>query len=139
MSMRARRREFTRLARQIDGGTPLTDDQLAWLSTVFARIGRGETADDVLALKRTRGNSEKDERAREVLDFVLFYVAGQIEQGASEDDAFDAGARLQRQLHSLDPDDPDDRYSVDNLRRAARRYPEKLRPMRKTGDEDSVL
>lgn len=140
MSVRARQRELRRLAEQIDGGTPLTEEQLKWLSGVCARIGRGESADEVLGLKRIRGQSDADERAREVLDMALHVVGGAIDQGMSEADAYEIGVRWQRIQHGLVPDDPnDDRYSVENLRRMGRKYPEKLRPVRRTGDEDCVL
>jgi hypothetical protein len=139
MSVRARRKELGKLAKQIDGGTPLTKEQLRWLSGVCARIGSGESADSVLGLVGKRGERKSAEAAKELLDFVLFHVAGQIENGVASDDAFHAGVRLQRRLHGLDPDDPDDRYSIENLRRMARKYPAKLRPIRKTGDDDSAL
>lgn len=139
MSVRARQRALRRLAEQINGGTPLTEEQLKWLSGVCARIGRGESADEVLGLKRIRGQSEADERAREVLDMALHVVGGAIDDGMSEADAYDVGARWQRIQHGLAPDDLDDRYSVENLRRMGRKYPEKLRPVRTTGDEDCVL
>lgn len=139
MSVRARQRALLRLAEQIDGGTPLTENQLKWLSGVCARIGRGESADEVLGLKRERGRSDADERAREVLDMALHVVGGAIDQGMSEADAYEIGVRWQRIQHGLAPDDLDDRYSVESLRRMGRKYPEKLRPMRITGDGDCVL
>lgn len=139
MSIRAKRRELSRLAKQIDGGKPLTDEQLRWLSAVLARIGEGESADSVLGLVAKRGEKKSSEEARELFDFVLFYVAGQIDEGMAVDDAFAAGVHLHRRLLGLDPHDLDDRYGIDYLRRMANKYPEKLRSIRKTGDEDSAL
>jgi hypothetical protein len=139
VSIRAKRRELSRLAEQIDGGETLNYDQLRWLSAVLARIGNGESADSVLGLVARRGERRRSEEAKEVLDFILFYVAGQIDQGMAVDKAFEEGVRLHRMWLGLDPHDPDDRYGIDYLRRMANKYPEKLRSVRKDGDEDFAL
>ncbi len=139
MSARARRKALGELAKQIANGAPLTKEQLGWLSRVCARIGDGESADVVLGLEGRKGERKSAQEAIEKLDLVLFHVAGQIENGESSDGAYHAGVRLQRLLHGLARDDPDDRYSIENLRRMANKYPEKLRPVRKYGDEDFAL
>jgi hypothetical protein len=79
-SRRDIRRALNLLSQQIAAGAadPLTDAQRTYLSAILFRISKGEDANEVLGLKRRRGNSEKDETARQRLSMILHWVAGQL-------------------------------------------------------------
>ncbi|MGA0840398.1 MAG: hypothetical protein ACO3P1_10950 [Pseudomonadales bacterium] len=139
MSVLDQRKRFARLAQRIRDGKLPTSEQLEWLADAFAKIGEGADVEEALGLKRGRGKSKQDELARQWLDFALFWVASAIENGIPEADAFEKGVQIQRHFHGIDPNDPDDRYSVENLRRAWHRYPHMRRSQRLPGDDDSML
>ena len=123
------RRALNLLSQQIAAGAadPLTDAQRTYLSAILFRISKGEDANEVLGLKRGRGDSEKDETARQRLSLILHWVAGQVDpadggQAMSIEDACElAQTTIVPAAKRMYPGADDTAYDVEYL---ARRWSE---------------
>ncbi len=139
MTVRDQQRRLRRLAARLRQGDELSEAEREWIARAFTDIADGRDANDALAVKRKRGHSKEDEIARERMNVALFWVAGAIDQGATEEDAFIEGARQLRRMHGLDPDSPDEEYSVETLKRFWNKYPQWRRPERSAGEPDLLF
>ena len=139
MGVREQRRRYKVIAAQLRQHIPLSAEQFDQLAEVFARIADGEDANAVLRVRATNGKSESDEVSRERMSMALSYVATLREEGMTLKQAMEEGSRLLRRLHGLHPDDPEDRFSPETLRKAWRRYPHMRSAVRHTMDEDWPL
>lgn len=130
------RRRILRFAQSLERGEQPTTEQVVWLTQVLHDIGEGRDANEALGLKGGRGKKLVDAVSRERMSMALHLVAQLREEGVDPNIAFKEGVKLLRQLHGLPPDDSDDRYSIDTLRRSWDRYPHMQSPIRRTGERD---
>lgn len=115
------RKRFLALATQLRTGTPLTQDQTRYLTDAFERIGNGENADEVLHLKRRKGQSTTAEQRRRTMSLVFAQVAHYIApkegrppgEGLALQEAMERVAPLAKGLFGKH-EDPDS-YSVEYL------------------------
>lgn len=139
ISVRDQQRRLRRLAERLNRGDDLSEAERAWIAQAFVDIADGRDANEALAVKRTKGQKPDDEKARELTNFVMFWIAGAIENGIAKEEAFTKGASLLRKIHGLDPDSPDEEYSVETVKRYWSKYPGWQRPERSSGEKDSLL
>ena len=130
------RRRILRLAQHLKSGGQPTSEQVDWLAQVLQDIGEGRDATEALGLKGGRGKKRGDTVSRERMSRALHLVANLLEIGVDTETAFEQGVQYLRQQHGLAPDDPDDRYSVETLRRSWSRYKHMQSPIRRTGEKD---
>lgn len=62
-------------AKQLEAGTPLTEEQMSFWASVLRRIGEGEPADRVLNLKRRKGEQATTNTKRQKISLVLHLIA----------------------------------------------------------------
>lgn len=130
------RRRILRFARSLQRGVQPTTEQVVWLTQVLHDIGEGRDANEALGLKGGRGKKRGDAVSRERMNRALHWVAGALEGGIDPDEAFERGAKYLRQQHGLAPDDADDRYSVETIRRYWNRNKHLQSAVRRTGEKD---
>lgn len=130
------RRRILRFARKLGKGVQPTTEQVVWLTQVLLEIGEGRDANEALGLKGARGKKRGDAVSRQRMSRALHWVAGALAEGIDPEEAFDGGAKHLRQLHGLAHDDPDDRYSVETVRRYWNRYKPLQSPVRVAGEKD---
>jgi hypothetical protein len=129
------RRRILRFAERLRRGEQPDVEQVVWLTQVLQDIGEGRDANEAFGLKGVRGKKRSDVVSRRRISEVLHLVAC-ARADTDPEQAFELGARRLRQLHGLAPDDPDDRYSVETVRRYWDRYKHLQSPIRLTGEKD---
>jgi hypothetical protein len=130
------RRRILRFAQRLKRAEQPTVEQVAWLTRVLQEIGEGRDANEALGLKGGQGRRPGDTESRNRMSIALHWVAGALEAGRDLEKAFEEGVKLLRQLHGLAPDDRDERYSVDTLRRYWNGNKHLQSPVRRPGDKD---
>lgn len=130
------RRRILRFAQRLKRAEQPTVEQVAWLTRVLQEIGEGRDANEALGLKGGQGKRPGDTESRNRMNIALHWVAGALEAGRDLEKAFEEGVKLLRQLHGLAPDDRDERYSVETLRRYWNGNKHLQSPVRRTGDKD---
>lgn len=115
------RKLFRSVAAQLRRGESLSEDQTRYLAEAFDRIGRGESADKALQLKRGRGQRLYAEQRRRTMSLVFAQVAHYMAptdgwppgEGLNLQAAMEKVVPLARGLFATS-DDPDT-YSVEYL------------------------
>ncbi len=79
MSYLDNRRRLLDLAKQIDSGAVLSEEQKGFLAYALSRIGAGEDANEVLGVRLMRGQKLSDVIARQRMSLILHWVAGAIQ------------------------------------------------------------
>ena len=69
------RKRFLTLAEQLRRGTPLNDEQIAYLASGFEKIGNGESSDAVFHLKRNQGQKIDNEEHRFKMSLLFVRIA----------------------------------------------------------------
>jgi hypothetical protein len=75
MSPEDHRRALLDLAQQLRAGEDLAEGQKQYLSDVFQRIAMGEDANNVLSLKRGRGQKRADVIDKQRMSLILHWVS----------------------------------------------------------------
>jgi|GEM_PF-1862016 len=104
------RKRFLALALQLRKGTPLNDEQIAYLASGFERIGNGESSDAVFHLKRNPGQKIDNEEHRQKMSLVFVQIAHYIAspdgcpkgEGLTLKEAFEKVAPFARALFGED-------------------------------------
>lgn len=130
------RRRILRFAQRLKRQEQPTTEQVVWLTQVLQDIGEGRDANEALGLNGGRGKKRSDTVSRQLMSRALHWVAGALAEGIDPEEAFDGGAKYLRQLHGLAADDPDDRYSVETVRRYWNRNKPLQSPLRVAGEKD---
>ena len=102
------KKRFRAFAKQLENGTPPTEEQTQYLIHIFRGIGAGRDPSRALGLIYDDGKSKQDEVARANLDLVFHWIACATEadttQGGkpvkpySMTKAFEEGSKLAKKL-----------------------------------------
>lgn len=115
------RKRFLALSVQLREGTPLNDDQIAYLASAFEKIGNGESSDAVFHLKRNPGQKIDNEEHRRKMSLVFVQIAHYIAspngypkgEGLTLKEAFEKVGPLARALFGEDKNS--EKYSPEYL------------------------
>lgn len=139
------RKRFLALAYQLRNNINLTEEQRLYLADAFERIGKGGvSADEVLYLKRQKGQKERNDISRQRISIVFALVAKKIAavdspfpgEGMSLIDALESVTPLVRQLFGVEDSE---KYSIEYLQKLWNdpSYAHMRTPFRSPFDPDS--